>query len=101
MLGRDEKGGGVLVLKRFKFCGKYKIQLLRKIPSLVCSSLLGVHNVHAMYMNVLAKITKNKEFYFNFWHTNRTYDDEYCKQHNEVVELAGSITIPILKPSPP
>lgn len=54
-----------------------------------------------MYMNVLAKITKNKEFYFNFWRTNRTYDDEYCKQYKEVVELAGSITIPSPQSSPP
>lgn len=53
-----------------------------------------------MYMNVLAKITKNKEFYFNFWRTNRTYDDEYCKQYKEVVELAGSIAIPLLNPPP-
>ena len=62
MLGRDKKRGGVLVLKRFKFCKNYKIQSLRKIHSLVCRSLLGVHNVHAMYMNVLAKITKIKSF---------------------------------------
>ena len=62
MLGRDEKRGGVLVSKSFKFCGNYKIQSLWKIHSLVCRSLLGVHNVHAMYMNVLAKITKTKSF---------------------------------------